>query len=273
MILGAHLSISNGFLALGEEALSIGANTAQYFSRNPRGSALRTRDKEDEQKFIDLAKEHHFGMLLCHAPYTYNPASDKEHVRNFATEAMDVDLERLLPNAMYNFHPGSHVGQGVETGTELIVRILDPLLEKYPEAKLTLEGMSGKGSEIGSRFEELAAIRSLLGDPENLGVCLDTCHLWEAGYNIREDLEGVLEEFDAIVGNKYLWAIHLNDSKNPLGAHKDRHEKIGQGHLGMETFESVLNHPLLQTLPFYLETPNEIAGYKKEIALLRELVE
>ncbi|HHX02994.1 MAG TPA: deoxyribonuclease IV [Tissierellia bacterium] len=269
MILGPHLTISNGFLALAEQGLSINANTAQYFSRNPRGSALRKRDEEDENAFIQLAEKESFGPLLCHAPYTYNPASAKPEVREFAREAMEVDLLRIIPNAMYNFHPGSHVGQGIEKGTEHIVRMLDEILPLVPNVKLLLEGMSGKGTEIGSRFEELAAIRSKLGNPDNLGVCLDTCHLWEAGYNIKDDLESVLQEFDDVVGLKYLWAIHLNDSKNPLGAHKDRHEKIGQGSLGIDTFKNVINHPHLKKLPFYLETPNDVEGYAEEIVLLR----
>ncbi len=273
MILGPHLTISNGFLALGKEGLSINANTAQYFSRNPRGSALRKRDEQDEEAFLELAATHSFGPLLCHAPYTYNPASAKPEVRTFAREAMEVDLLRLLPGAMYNFHPGSHVGQGVEVGTEHIVRILDELLPMVPHVKLTLEAMAGKGSEIGSRFEELAAIRKALGNPDNLGICIDTCHLWEAGYDIKENLDGVLDEFEDIVGVKNIWAVHLNDSKNPLGAHKDRHEKIGQGSLGIETFRSVINHPLLKNLPFYLETPNDVEGYGEEIALLRSIAD
>lgn len=273
MILGPHLSISGGFLSLGKQGLDIGANTAQYFSRNPRGSALKKRDEEDELAFLELAQKNEFGPLLCHAPYTYNLASAKSEVRSFAREAMEIDLQRLLPGAMYNFHPGSHTGQGVEKGIEHIVRALDEILSIFPDVKMTLETMAGKGSEIGSRFEEIAAIRQALGNPKNLGVCIDTCHLWEAGYDIREDLDGVLMNFDEIVGKQYIWAVHLNDSKNPLGARKDRHEKIGQGSLGIDTVRAVITHPLLKDLPFYLETPNDIPGYAREIALLRSIAE
>lgn len=273
MILGPHLSISGGFLSLGKQGLDIGANTAQYFSRNPRGSALKKRDEEDELAFLELAQKNEFGPLLCHAPYTYNLASAKSEVRSFAREAMEIDLQRLLPGAMYNFHPGSHTGQGVEKGIEHIVRALDEILSIFPDVKMTLETMAGKGSEIGSRFEEIAAIRQALGNPKNLGVCIDTCHLWEAGYDIREDLDGVLMNFDEIVGKQYIWAVHLNDSKNPLGARKDRHEKIGQGSLGIDAIRAVITHPLLKDLPFYLETPNDISGYAREIALLRSIAE
>ncbi|NLL22828.1 MAG: deoxyribonuclease IV [Tissierellia bacterium] len=273
MILGPHLSISGGFLSLGKQGLDIGANTAQYFSRNPRGSALKKRDEEDELAFLELAQKNEFGPLLCHAPYTYNLASAKPEVRSFAREAMEIDLQRLLQGAMYNFHPGSHTGQGVEKGIEHIVRALDEIISIFPDVKMTLETMAGKGSEIGSRFEEIAAIRQSLGNPESLGVCIDTCHLWEAGYDIREDLDGVLMNFDEIVGTQYIWAVHLNDSKNPLGARKDRHEKIGQGSLGIDTVRAVITHPLLKDLPFYLETPNDIPGYAREIALLRSIAE
>lgn len=273
MILGPHLSISGGFLSLGKQGLDIGANTAQYFSRNPRGSALKKRDEEDELAFLELAQKNEFGPLLCHAPYTYNLASAKPEVRSFAREAMEIDLQRLLQGAMYNFHPGSHTGQGVEKGIEHIVRALDEIISIFPDVKMTLETMAGKGSEIGSRFEEIAAIRQALGNPESLGVCIDTCHLWEAGYDIREDLNGVLMNFDEIVGTQYIWAVHLNDSKNPLGARKDRHEKIGQGSLGIDTVRAVITHPLLKDLPFYLETPNDIPGYAREIALLRSIAE
>ena len=273
MILGPHLSISGGFLSLGKQGLDIGANTAQYFSRNPRGSALKKRNEEDEFAFLELAQNNEFGPLLCHAPYTYNLASAKPEVRSFAREAMEIDLQRLLPGAMYNFHPGSHTGQGVEKGIEHIVRALDEILSIFPDVKMTLETMAGKGSEIGSRFEEIAAIRQALGNPESLGVCIDTCHLWEAGYDIREDLDGVLMNFDEIVGTQYIWAVHLNDSKNPLGARKDRHEKIGQGSLGIDAIRAVITHPLLKDLPFYLETPNDIPGYAREIALLRSIAE
>lgn len=227
---------------------------------------------EDAAALLSLAKENHFGTLLAHAPYTLNPASAKPEVREFAEQTMRDDLERRahFPGSYYNFHPGSHTGLGVEKGIEEIVRILNAILPTSDVTTVLLEGMSGKGTEIGSRFEELAEILAGVTQEEKMGVCLDTCHLHEAGYDIVNDLDSVLEEFDAVVGLERLKAIHLNDSKNPRGAHKDRHEKIGKGYIGLEAIVRIINHPELQHLPFYLETPNELKGYKEEIAMLRQ---
>ncbi|MDI9502931.1 MAG: deoxyribonuclease IV [Tissierellia bacterium] len=273
MFIGSHLSISRGYEQAGKEALRIGANTFQYFTRNPRGGRARKLDQTDMDKLRALMEENRFGPLLGHAPYTLNPASDKETVRAFAEIAMREDLARmdLLPGNYYNFHPGSHVGQGVEKGLDYIIGLLNLVLPAVQGTKVLLETMAGKGTEIGGNFEEIAAILQQVNQPEKMGVCLDTCHIHEAGYDIVKDLDGVLDAFDRIIGLDKLFAIHLNDSKNPKGAKKDRHEKIGEGTLGLSTIEKIINHEKMQSLPFYLETPNEPEGYAEEIALLRGL--
>lgn len=273
MIIGSHLSISGGYEKAGMEAVRIGANTFQFFTRNPRGGKARKMDPQDAQNLRAIAEEHHFGKLLAHAPYTLNPASDKEQVRAFAELAMREDLERLdyLPGSYYNFHPGSHVGQGVERGMDYIVSLLNRVLPEGRTTLVLLETMAGKGTEIGRSFEEIAAILNAVDTPEFLGVCLDTCHIHEAGYDIIGDLDGVLDEFDRAIGLDRLYAIHLNDSKNPSGARKDRHEKIGEGTLGLDTITRIITHERLRHLPFFLETPNEPDGYAQEISLLRRL--
>lgn len=272
--IGCYLSASKGFLHMGEEILSLGGNTFQYFSRNPRGGSVKALDMEDIEAFRAFAEENDIPCVLCHAPYTLNPCSKDEKTRDFAFRAMTEDLERmdLLPGNMYNFHPGSHVGQGIETGIGLIVEMLDRVLREDLKTTVLLETMAGKGSEVGSRFEEIAQIIEQTDMGDRLGVCLDTCHVYDAGYDIVGDLDGVIDEFDRIIGLDRLKAIHLNDSKNPFESHKDRHEKIGEGSIGLEAVERIINHPALKSLPFYLETPNELPGYKKEIELLKGLV-
>ena len=271
--IGCHLSASKGFLHMGKEILSLGGNTFQYFSRNPRGGSVKALDMEDIEAFREFAAENDIPCILCHAPYTLNPCSKDEKTRDFALRAMTEDLERmdLLPGNMYNFHPGSHVGQGTEAGIELITELLDTVLREDLKTTVLLETMAGKGSEVGSRFEEIAEIIEKTKLSDKLGVCLDTCHVYDAGYDIVADLDGVLEEFDRVIGLDRLKAIHLNDSKNPFESHKDRHEKIGEGSLGLDAVERIINHPKLKDLPFYLETPNELPGYKKEIELLKGL--
>ncbi len=270
--IGAHLSASKGYTHMYNEALSIGANTFQFFTRNPRGGKAKELDMEDIALFIEKSKEN-FGPILAHAPYTLNACSADAKIREFAYITMEDDLKRLeyTPGAMYNFHPGSHVGQGVDVGIEQISQLLNDIL--FPEMKTTvlLEAMAGKGSEVCSKFEELKAIIDKTKLNEKLGVCLDTCHIYDAGYDIVNNLDGVLEEFDSVIGLDRLKAIHLNDSKNPFSSHKDRHEKIGEGSLGLDAIKRIINHPKLKDLPFYLETPNEIDGYAKEIALLKSL--
>ena len=271
--IGCHLSASKGFLHMGEEIVSLGGNTFQYFSRNPRGGSVKALDMEDIEAFRAFAEENDIPCVLCHAPYTLNPCSKDEKTRDFAFRAMTEDLERmdLLPGNMYNFHPGSHVGQGTETGIGLIVGLLNRVLREDLKTTVLLETMAGKGSEVGSRFEEIAQIIEKTDMGDKLGVCLDTCHVYDAGYDIVGDLDGVVSEFDRIIGLDRLKAIHLNDSKNPFESHKDRHEKIGEGSIGLEAVERIINHPVLKELPFYLETPNELPGYKKEIELLKGL--
>lgn len=273
LTIGSHLSTSKGFEHMGKDALKIGANTFQFFTRNPRGGKAKAIDPKDVDNLIQLMKEHHFGKLLAHAPYTLNPASSKPNVREFAKMAMEDDLRRMeyLPFNYYNFHPGSHVGQGAEQGIGLIIEHLNEIIKEEHTTTILLETMSGKGTEIGRSFEELKAIIDGVQLSDKMGVCLDTCHIYDAGYDIVNDLEGVLDEFDEIIGLDRLYAIHLNDSKNPFASHKDRHEKIGAGSLGLETFEKVINHPKLRDLPFFLETPNELDGYAKEIEVLKGL--
>ena len=269
--IGCHLSSSGGYTAMGKTALSIGANVFQYFTRNPRGGAAKPIDPEDAEKFIKLSEENGFGKILAHAPYTINPCAADERVLTFARETFSDDLRRLeyIPESYYNFHPGSHVKQGVEKGIELIVETLDTVMFDGMKTTVLLETMAGKGSEVGSRFEEIAEIISRAKYGDCLGVCLDTCHVYDAGYDIVNDLDGVLSEFDGVIGLDRLKAIHLNDSKNPYKSHKDRHEVIGGGSLGLDTFIKVINHPKLRDLPFYLETPNDLDGYAREIALLK----
>ena len=269
--LGCHLSAAGGYVRMAEEALSIGANTFQFFTRNPRGGKAKDIDEQDVADFLEIIRAHAFAPILAHAPYTLNPCGSDARVRAFAFEVMADDLRRMeyTPGSYYNFHPGSHVGQGIERGIELIVELLDVILRPEQTTLVLLETMSGKGSEVGSRFEELKAIIDRVALPEKLGVCFDTCHTNDAGYDVIDDLDGVLSEFDRVIGLDRLKAVHLNDSKNPLASHKDRHEKIGQGTLGLATVTNVITHPALRDLPFYLETPNDVEGYAEEIRLLR----
>lgn len=270
--IGCHLSISKGFYELGLEALKINANTFQFFTRNPRGGKAKELDNEDISKLEKLMKENNFAEPLAHAPYTLNACSADERTREFAFETMKDDLNRLekLPCKLYNFHPGSHVGQGVDVGIEQISEMLNKILTKEQTTTVLLETMSGKGTEVGRSFEELKRIIDNVILKEKIGVCLDTCHINDAGYDIVNNLDGVIDEFDRIIGLDKLKAIHLNDSLNELGAHKDRHAKIGEGKIGVEALVKVINHPKLKHLPFFLETPNELDGYAKEIQLLRE---
>ena len=269
--IGCHLSISNGFYNAAKEIISIGGNTFQYFSRNPQGGKAKEWNQKDFNKYIEFAKENNIEVLLCHAPYKLNACSSKPETREFALMCFKDDIKKLenFGNALYNFHPGSHTGQGVDIGITQIVEILNQVL--YPEMTTTilLELMAGKGSEIGRSFEEIAQIINQVKYNEKLGVCLDTCHIYSAGYDIVNDLDGVLEEFDRIIGLDRLKAIHLNDSKMPFASNKDRHEKIGQGTIGFDVIINIINHPKLKHLPFYLETPNELDGYKEEIELLK----
>lgn len=273
--IGCHLSASDGFLAMGRTALSIGANTFQFFTRNPRGSKAKAVDPADVAAFLALAAENEFGTLVAHAPYTINPCSKDEHTREFARMTLADDLKRMehLPGNVYNFHPGSHTGQGMETGIAQIAETLNAILTPGLHTTVLLETMSGKGSEVGSRFEELREIIDRVALSGKLGVCLDTCHVSDAGYDIADDLDGVLTEFDRVIGLERLKAVHINDSLNPRGTHKDRHARIGEGCLGAEALGRVVRHPALQGLPFVLETPNELAGYAREIALLKALRE
>lgn len=269
--IGCHLSCSGGYLAMGRQALSIGADTFQFFTRNPRGGSVKPFDAQDAQALNGLMEEHAFAPVLAHAPYTLNAAAADPRVRDFAYRAMREDLERLahLPGAMLNFHPGSHVKQGVETGVRLIAQMLSEVYTPELPTPVLLETMAGKGSEVGARFEELRAIMDESSAGDRLGVCLDTCHVFDGGYDIVSRLDDVLEEFDRVVGLSRLRAVHLNDSKNPMGSRKDRHERIGKGTIGLEALARVINHEALRGLPFYLETPNELDGYAAEIALLR----
>lgn len=257
---------------MGKQALEIGANTFQFFTRNPRGSKAKALDEEDINALQKLMVQHGMTQLVAHAPYTLNLCSATERTREFALETMQDDLARMeyLPGQFYNFHPGSHVGQGVEIGVAQIVQGLDLLLKPEQTTLVLLETMAGKGSEVGSRFEELRQIIDGVQLQDKLGVCLDTCHVYDAGYDIVHDLDGVLDEFDRVIGLERLRAVHLNDSKNPMSSHKDRHEKIGQGCIGLEAITAIINHPKLRHLPFCLETPNELEGYAAEIALLKE---
>ena len=267
-----HLSASDGYVAMAKQAIEIGANTFQFFTRNPRGFKAKDIDEQDVKDFLEIIKENKFVKILAHAPYTLNPCSADERVRDLAKEIFIDDLKRMeyTPNNMYNFHPGSHVGQGIDTGIKIISETLNEVLTKEQTTTVLLETMSGKGSEVGSKFEELKQIIDLVELKDKVGVCLDTCHIYDGGYDIVNDLDAVIKQFDSIIGLEKLKAIHLNDTKNPFASHKDRHEKIGEGHLGLDAIGKVINHPELKDLPFYLETPNEIDGYAKEIKMLKE---
>ena len=273
--IGCHLSAAAGYLAMGKDAVSIDANVFQFFTRNPRGGAAKAINEEDVKAYLALAEEHGIGPILAHAPYTLNACAAEERTLRFARETMADDLRRMeyVPGNLYNFHPGSHVGQGIERGIELIAETLDLVMSPGQTTAVLLETMAGKGSEVGGKFEHLREIIDRVSFPDKMGVCLDTCHINDGGYDVVNDLDGVLTEFDKIIGLKRLKAIHINDSKNPFGSHKDRHETIGDGFLGLEAFRRAINHPALRDKPFYLETPNELPGYAREIALLRSLYE
>lgn len=271
--IGCHLSASKGFEHMGKEILSIGGNTFQFFTRNPRGGSAKAINEKDVEAFRTLCRENGIDIILAHAPYTLNAASADERTREFARETLADDLLRMeyVPGNLYNFHPGSHVGQGVQVGIDYIVSMLNEVLKPEQTTTVLLETMAGKGSEIGRTFEEIKSIIDKVELKDHVGVCLDTCHVYDAGYDIVNHLDEVIEEFDRVIGLDRLKAIHLNDSKNPFESHKDRHEKIGEGSIGVDAMERIINHPKLRHLPFYLETPNEIEGYAKEIALLKGL--
>lgn len=271
--IGCHLSASGGYAAMARSAHEIDANVFQFFTRNPRGGAARPVDEADIASFRELCGVYGISHILAHAPYTINPCAKKPEVLDFARRTMADDLERLslVPCSMYNFHPGCHVGQGAERGIELIAETLNLVLSPQLGTTVLLETMAGKGTEIGSRFEELRDIIDRVECRDKLGVCLDTCHVYDGGYDIVGDLDGVMTEFDKRIGLERLRAVHLNDSKNPFSSHKDRHEVIGGGSLGIEAFRRIINHPALRMLPFYLETPNDLDGYGREISLLRSM--
>ena len=273
LTIGCHLSASEGFLAMGKTALSIGANTFQFFTRNPRGSKAKAIDPDDAAAFLALAQANGFGRLVAHAPYTINPCSKTERTREFARMTLADDLKRMeyLPGNYYNFHPGSHTEQGMEVGVSQIAETLNAILKPEQHTTVLLETMSGKGSEVGGRFEELREILDRVALNTQMGVCMDTCHISDAGYDIAGDIDGVLTEFDRVIGLERLKAVHINDSMNPLGAHKDRHARIGEGYLGEAAFGRIINRPALRDLPFILETPNDLAGYAREIGRLKEL--
>ena len=272
LYIGNHTSSSKGYLAMGKQMLANGGNTFAFFTRNPRGGKAKEINPQDVQAFLKLEQENHFGKLVAHAPYIMNCCAAKENLREFAREVMADDLKRLelTPGNYYNFHPGSHVGQGAETGIAKIAEILNEVLTKEQSTTVLLETMSGKGSEVGRNFQELRQIIDQVELKEKLGVCLDTCHVWDGGYDIVSDLDGVFTEFDQIIGLDRLKAIHLNDSMNGLGSHKDRHARIGEGEIGLEALVRVINHPATKGVPFILETPNDDEGWAREIALLRK---
>lgn len=270
--IGNHLSASKGFAAMGRAAVKLGGNTFAFFTRNPRGGKAKAINEKDIEKFLAFAKEHEFGKIVAHAPYTMNLCSAKEDIRKFSKEMIADDMKRMeyIPGNYYNFHPGSHTGQGVETGIEYIAQTLNEIITPEQSTTILLETMAGKGSEIGRNFEEIRTIIDKVELDDKLGVCFDTCHVWDAGYDIADHLDEVISEFDRIIGLDRLKAIHLNDSLNPLGAHKDRHARLGEGHIGLTSLKRLINHPALAHLPFYLETPNDLAGYAKEIDMMRE---
>lgn len=270
--IGCHLSISKGFEAIGKEASSIGADTFQFFTRNPQGGKAKDLDFTDIQKYNAYAQEHHFAKIVAHAPYTLNPCSDKPETREFAEIVFADDLKRMeyVPNNYYNFHPGSHVGQGSSAGIAMIVDLLNRLLTQEQTTMVLLETMSGKGSEVGSTFEELAEIIKGVKCQNKIGVCMDTCHVFAGGYDIINDLDGVMHSFDKIIGLERLKAVHLNDSLMPYQSHKDRHAKIGEGLIGKDALIDFVNHPIIHPLPIILETPNDLSGYAAEIKLMRD---
>ena len=270
--IGCHLSASKGYLAMAKQAVSIGANTFQFFTRNPRGGKAKEINEDDVKAFLEYSKEHGINRILAHAPYTLNACSADSGIREFAKNTMADDLKRMeyTPGNYYNFHPGSHVGQGVEVCIDFIAEMLNEILTKEQTTTVLLETMSGKGSEVGRNFEELKAIIDKVRLKDKLGVCLDTCHIWDGGYDVVNNFDGVLDEFDKIIGLEKLKAIHLNDSKNDLSSHKDRHEKIGEGKIGLDAISKIINNDRIKDLPFYLETPNEIDGYEREIELLKK---
>ena len=272
LYIGNHTSSSKGYAAMGRQIVKNGGNTFAFFTRNPRGGNAKAIDPADVAKFLEISTEHEFGKIVAHAPYTLNACAAKENLRDFARETFADDLNRMeaTPGNYYNFHPGSHVGQGMEVGIQKIADVLNAVLTEEQSTTVLLETMAGKGSEVGSRFEELHAIMELVEKRDKLGICLDTCHVWDAGYDIVNDLDGVLKEFDQVIGLEHLKAIHLNDSLNALGSHKDRHARIGEGQIGLDALVRVIRHPALDGRPVILETPNDDEGWTREIALLRE---
>lgn len=272
LYIGNHTSSSKGYAAMGRRIVKNGGNTFAFFTRNPRGGNAKAIDPADVAKFQEIAREHEFGKIVAHAPYTLNACAAKENLRDFARNTFSDDLKRMeaTPGNYYNFHPGSHVGQGIEVGIQKIAEVLNAVLTEEQTTTVLLETMAGKGSEVGSHFQELRAIMDLVEKRDKLGICLDTCHVWDGGYDIVNNLDGVLTEFDRIIGLDHLKAIHLNDSLNPLGSHKDRHARIGEGQIGLDALVRVIRHPALDGKPFILETPNDDEGWTREIALLRE---
>ena len=272
MLIGNHLSASKGYASMGKAALALDANTFAFFTRNPRGGKAKEIDEKDVEKFLNFAKEHEFGKIVAHAPYTMNLCAAKEDIRSFSKEMLLDDLKRMeyTPYNYYNFHPGSHVGQGAETGIALIAEALNEALKPEQTTTVLLETMAGKGTEVGRTFEELREILDRVELNDKMGVCLDTCHVWDGGYDIVNDLDGVLNEFDRVIGLERLKAVHFNDSLNDCGSHKDRHAKIGEGKIGAEAMRRVVLHPLLEGRPFILETPNDDEGYRREIQMVRE---
>ena len=275
LYIGNHTTSSKGYTAMAKQIIANGGNTFAFFTRNPRGGRAKAINEKDIQQFLALAKEHHFGKIVAHAPYTMNACAAREELRDFARETFQDDLRRMeyTPGNYYNFHPGSHVGQGAETGIRKIAEILNDVLTDDQSTTVLLETMSGKGSEVGRNFQEIRSILDLIDKKEKMGVCLDTCHVWDGGYDIVHDLDGVLDEFDQIIGLSRLKAVHLNDSLNDLGSHKDRHARIGEGKIGLEALINVIRHPALEGIPFILETPNDDEGWTREIALLRDAYE
>ena len=275
LYIGNHTTSSKGYTRMARQMIANGGNTFAFFTRNPRGGRAKEIDPEDVRKFLELTEEYKFGKIVAHAPYTLNACAAKENIREFARETMADDLKRMewTPGNYYNFHPGSHVGQGAEAGVRMIAEMLNEVLTEDQTTTVLLETMSGKGTEIGRNFEELRQILDLVEKKDKMGICLDTCHVWDGGYDIVNDLDGVLEEFDRIIGLEKLRAIHLNDSLNDLGSHKDRHAKIGEGEIGLEALVRVIRHPLLEGIPFILETPNDNEGWASEIRMLREAYE
>lgn len=272
LYIGNHTSSSKGYAAMGRQMLKNGGNTFAFFTRNPRGGKAKEIDPADVERFLELSGENHFGKLVAHAPYTMNACAAKENLRDFAREIMADDLKRMeyTPGNYYNFHPGSHVGQGSEIGIQKIAEILNDVLTEEQTTTVLLETMSGKGTEVGRNFEELRKILNLVEKKSKMGICLDTCHVWDGGYDIVHDLDGVLNDFDHIIGLERLKAIHLNDSLNDCGSHKDRHARIGEGKIGMEALARIIKHPALREIPFILETPNDDSGWTEEIHVLKE---